>query len=236
MLHRCGLVLGLVLVVSSPAWAEENFVPLFDGSTLEGWTQRGGKAKYTVEEEAIVGRSVPLTGNSFLCTNRNYRDFILELEFKVDVELNSGIQIRSNSYDKVTEFDQNGSTKRVPAGRVHGYQYEIDNDPKRDRWWTGGIYDEGRRGWLFPGIDGGNGDEFTTQGRRLIRTDGWNKVRIEAKGPSIKTFLNDEPRADFEDSLTPEGFIALQVHGVGGRLEPLTVRWRNIRICEFPSP
>jgi hypothetical protein len=62
----------------------DGWMPLFNGKDLDGWVQRGGKAKYRVEDGQIVGSSVPNTTNSFLCTRRDYADFILELEFKVD--------------------------------------------------------------------------------------------------------------------------------------------------------
>jgi hypothetical protein len=222
----------MIAISVSATWGDEKFEPIFDGQTLSGWVQRGGKAAYRVEDESIVGTSRPLTSNSFLCTEKTYKDFILELEFKVNPELNSGIQIRSNAYDKPTTVERQGGKSIVIApGRVHGYQYEIDNEIKRDRWWTGGIYDESRRGWLFPGIRGGDEKSFTEQGRRLSQGDGWHRVRIEANGPRIKTFLDGEPRADFDDAMTPEGFIALQVHGVGGTTKPLEVRWRKIRLA-----
>lgn len=234
-IRQCILV--LLVVASFAIAAEENFTPLFDGTTLEGWVQRGGKAKYFVEDDAIVGQSVPLTGNSFLCTEKEYGDFILELEFKVDPRLNSGIQVRSNSYDKATTITgDDGKTKTIEAKRVHGYQFEIDNDGKKDRMWSGGIYDEGRRGWLFPGIRGGDEGTFTEQGRKITKRDDWNTVRIEAVGNHFKTYLNGELRADFEDDMTPKGFIALQVHGVGAKTEPLQVQWRKIRIREMNRP
>ncbi len=188
--------------------AQSNWIDLFDGESLKGWQQRGGKATYRVEDGAIVGTSAPNTPNSFLCTNKHWGDFELELEFKVDSELNSGIQIRSNS---------------LPAyhnGRVHGYQGE--SDPS-DRGWTGGIYDEGRRGWLAPLTE-------NTAARYAFRQGEWNRFRIVAIGDSIKTFLNGVPAADLIDSETAKGFIALQVHSVGEESDPLEARWRNIRL------
>src|SRR5207237_6182021 len=107
--------------------------------------QRCGKAKYRAEAGQIVGASVPNTGNSFLCTKRDYADFILELEFKVDPPLNSGVQVRSHCFEEEKTVELAGKKIRIPAGRVHGYQVEIDPS---DRAWTGGIYEEGRRGWL----------------------------------------------------------------------------------------
>jgi hypothetical protein len=204
-------------------------VSLFDGKTLEGWVERGGKAEYRVEDGAIVGRTVPDTPNSFLVTAREYGDFVLEYEFLCDARLNSGVQIRSAALAEPREYSSGGKTLRVPAGRVHGYQVEIDPD-KPERMWAGGIYDEGRRGWLFPGERGGDPAAFTAAGKRLYKPGDWNHVRVEARGARIRTWLNGEPRADFECDMTPRGFIALQVHGVGGRKEPLEVRWRRLRI------
>jgi len=198
----------------------DGFVPLFDGKTLEGWNQKGGKAKYEVIDGVIVGTSAPKTPNSFLCTNKAYGDFVLEYEFKVDQALNSGVQIRSHSLADYKD------------GRVHGYQVEIDPN-KPDRLWAGGIYDEARRGWLFPGSKGGDGKTFTEQGQRIYKKGDWNQVRVEAKGHRIRTWLNGEARADFEDDVTASGFIGLQVHGVGNKAEPLKARWRNLRIKEL---
>lgn len=88
--------------------------PLFDGKTLHGWEQLGGTAKYEVKDGMIVGTTVVGSPNSFLCTKKHYGNFILEMEFKVDEGLNSGIQIRSQSLEEYRN------------GIVHGYQVEID--------------------------------------------------------------------------------------------------------------
>ena len=212
---------------ASTLQAEEGaFVPLFDGKTLTGWEQHSGTAEYRVENEAIVGKTVPNTGNSFLCTARKYGDFILELEFKVAPGMNSGIQFRSNCYEKETEVEINGKKKIFPADRVHGYQFEIDPSP---RAFTGGVYDEGRRGWLFDLKNNEAARKAFKQG------DEWNKARIECKGSSIKTFINGVPAADLTDDMTKEGVIALQVHGIGKKTEAVgkEVMWRNIRIQEL---
>lgn len=209
---KCHYMLFLVfgLLLTSVAYsADSGFVPLFDGKTLNGWHQLGGKAKYAVEDGAIVGSSVPNTSNSFLCTEKTYGDFILELEYKVDKSLNSGVQIRSE-YDK-------------KKNRVFGYQVEIDPSA---RAWSGGIYDEGRRGWLFDLKD-------KPDARKAFKQGDWNKYRIECRGDSIKTWINGVPAADLKDSKTPRGLIGLQVHGVGKKTETMQVRFRNIRIQEL---
>jgi hypothetical protein len=209
----------------------EGFQPLFDGQSLSGWVQKGGKAVFAAEGGTIVGRSVPNTPNSFLCTKKTYGDFVLTYEYQCHDELNSGVQIRSQCYDRDTTVERNGEKQTFPAGRVFGYQVEIDPD-KPDRLWSAGIYDEGRRGWLYPGPAGGNPTAFSQQGKQTYHPGQWNHVRVECRGDHIRTWLNDVPRADFHDDLTREGFIALQVHGVGARDEPLSVRWRNLMIKE----
>lgn len=185
---------------------------MFDGKSLAGWTQRGGTARYFVEDGAIVGETVPQTPNSFLCTEELFGDFLLELEFLVDRELNSGVQIRSQS---LADYRQ---------GVVHGYQVEIDPS---DRGWTAGIYDESRRGWLQDLSD-------RRRARYAFRQGEWNHLRVAAIGDRIRTWLNGVAVADLRDNQTAEGFIGLQVHGVGGRADPLRVRFRNIRVQTRP--
>lgn len=205
---------------------EEKFVPLFNGENLDGWVQNGGKAEYTVEDGVIIGTSVPKTPNSFLCTEKKYGNFILEVEYMVDPLLNSGIQIRSNVYDEPKTYKTDeGKEVKVGAGRVHGYQVEIDPSA---RAWSGGIYDEGRRGWLFNLKD-------KPEAQKAFKQNEWNKYRIECRGDSIKTWINGVPAADLTDDMTAEGFIALQVHGVGGDEKKVgkQIKWRNVKIIEL---
>jgi len=212
-------------------------VNLFNGKDLSGWVQRGGKATYAIDGNEIVGTSVLDTPNTFLCTEKTFGDFILEYDFKVDPKLNSGVQIRSECFDKPTQVEWNGKTINIPAGRVHGYQIEIDPDVPRKRMWSGGIYDEGRRGWLFPDSDekSPKSKAFSEQGLKIFKPNDWNHVRVEAKGDSLKTWLNGTPCADIEDAMTPRGFIALQVHGIGKDKdkEGTQVRWRNLKLTEL---
>lgn len=219
-------ILATLLVLLAGTALADDFKPLFDGKTLDGWKQHGGKAKYTVEDGAIVGTSVPNTANSFLCTEKEYGDFILELEFKVHPQLNSGVQIRSQVFSEEKEIDLEGKKRKVPADRVHGYQVEIDPS---DRSFSGAIYDEARRGRFLADL------KDNEPARKAFKQNEWNKFRIECRGDSIKTWINDVPAVDLKDGLTPKGVIALQVHGVGKREDPLDVRWRNIKIQELPA-
>jgi len=226
---RCGLLLvalGLFTSLTLAAAADdEGLKPLFDGKSLDGFTQKGGKAKYRVENGEIVGTSVPNTENSFLCTIKEYGDFILELEFKVDPQLNSGVQIRSHTYDQPREVETKKGKKRTfPAGRVHGYQVEIDPS---SRSYSGAIYDEARRAVFLADL------ADNEPARKAFKQGEWNKFRIECRGDSIKTWINGVAAVDLKNDMTPKGFIALQVHGVGAREEPLEVRWRNLKIKEL---
>ena len=191
--------------------AEAGFVELFDGKTLDGWEQRNGSATYKVEEvdgaPAIVGRTAKGSPNSFLCTKKTYSDFILEFEVKlVTKDMNSGVQIRSQS---------KGGT---PDGRVFGPQVEVESSPGD----SGYIYGEAMGGWLDPK------DQHPKQ--KLFKNGEWNKFRVEAKGESIKTFLNGEPVSTLKsEKADQEGFVGLQVHSYKGP-HPGEVMWRNVRI------
>lgn len=211
-------LLAILISGSIPATAQEKWTKLFNGKDLSGWKQLGGKAKYEVKNGEIIGTTVANEPNSFLVTEQPYGDFILELEFKLDADINSGVQFRSESKPDY----QNG--------RVHGYQMEIDPSP---RAWTGGIYDEARREWLYP-------LEYNPAAKSAFRKGEWNKARIECIGPVIRIWINGQPTANLVDDMTPKGFIALQVHSVDKAEEVgKTMRWKNVRIQTSnlkPSP
>lgn len=176
---------------------------------FKNWKKLGGEATYEVVDDVLVGTTVLNSPNTFMATPDNYEDFIIEYEVLVDPAFNSGVQIRSNSIPEYRD------------GRVHGYQVEIDPSP---RAYSGGIYDEARRGWLYP-------LSRNEKGRRAFKNGQWNKYRVEAIGNSIKTWVNDIQCANLVDDLTSSGFIAFQVHSIN---EPdqvgRHVKWRNIRI------
>ena len=205
-------ILSLIGLISCNKIIEKNesWDRLFDGKTLSGWYVIGGNAKYQVRDGSIVGTSVLNTLNTFLCFEKFYDDFILEIEYKIDSKINSGIQIRSNSINSYKD------------GKVHGYQIEIDPS---ERAWSGGIYDEGRRGWLYSLNE-------NPKAQKAFKKNKWNKYRIEAIGDTIKTWINDVPAAYLIDNITSKGFIALQVHGIGNdkQKEGQEIAWKNIKI------
>ncbi|NQT87505.1 DUF1080 domain-containing protein [bacterium] len=209
----------LAVMIAAPvaSAAELGWVDLFDGKTLDGWTIRSGRAAYRIEGDAIVGKTTEGSPNSFLCTNKDYGDFELEFEVKVDDALNSGVQIRS-----LVKGDRND-----PKGRVYGPQAEIEKSPGQSGW----IYGEAMGGgWMSeePKKKGSN---------KLMKNGAWNKYRIVAKGPRIQTWINGEPVADLTHEKAfkshPKGMIGLQVHSIGKGKGPFEVSWRKLRIKEL---
>jgi hypothetical protein len=204
----------------------KGFVSLFDGKTLNGWIQKNGTATYRAVDGTILGTTVEGSWNSFLCTEKEYNDFELKFEVKVDMRLNSGVQIRSKTRKKTI-----GKGPNKAAGRVIGPQVEIESSGQKGAE-AGYVYGEATgRGWL-------------TSKDRLIPhkhfKDGqWNRYRIIAQGPRIRTWINDIPIEDLIDDKTyaefPKGFIGLQVHRIRPGTGPYQVRWRNIVIRELKA-
>jgi hypothetical protein len=203
------VICGCKIAQSASEKKGNGWQKLFDGKTLNGWVQHGGKARFSVEDGMIVGTTEPNTHNSFLCTEKDYSNFILELEFKDDPNLNSGVQIRSH-----TRPDPN-------FGEVV-YGFQVDIDPTK-RAWTGGIYHEGLgREWQ-------QNLENNAAARKAFKSGKWNHLRIEVVGDTIKTWVNGVPAADFKGLDDTEGFIGLQVHKVRTNVQR-HIYFKNIRI------
>lgn len=202
------------------------WVSMFNGKTLAGWTQKNGWATYVVQPAdgdkpaAIVGTTAEGSPNSFLCTVRRYGDFELEFEVKVSNELNSGVQIRSNT--------KQGPGKTIyNTGRVNGPQVEIEASGENGAE-AGYIYGEAAGGWMTAKED--------LIPHKHFKDGQWNKYRIVTSGPNIKVWINDQMVSDLTDEekfkTHPKGFIGLQVHGIGKNPGPYTAAWRNLRIRE----
>lgn len=214
------LLAGMTFSVSAqelPAGAGP-WQSLFDGRSLDGWTQYGGRAPFEVKDGEIVGSYIPEKNNSFLATKKDYGDFVFEVEFKANATkgVNSGVQFRSHVRPE----------KEIQ--RVFGYQAEIDPvEPAK----TGGVYEEAARGWLADHRK----SEIGKRAAAALNPDEWNTLRIQAVGDHIQTWLNGVPIADLRDATQASGFIALQVHAVASPIGE-TIHFRNPRIRLVTAP
>ena len=202
---------GIIVLMSSFITSNEPWENLIQ-KDLDNWKQINGPAHYEVKDGVIIGTAAISnpSDDSFLCTKTNYGDFILEFDTWVDPQINSGVNIRSES--RADYLD----------GQVYGYQFELDPST---RAWSGGIYDESRRLWLYT-LD------INTPAKKAFKNGEWNHCRIEAIANSIRTWINGIPCADLIDDMTHSGFIGLQVHGIGNDASKAgeQIKWKNIRI------
>ena len=188
---------------------QSDFTPLFNGSNLEGWEIKNGTAPFTVKDGVIVGTYTSGTPNTFLCTEKSYSDFILTFESYLGEDTNSGVMFRAQS------------TPEYRDGRVHGYQMEMDPSARK---WTGGIFDEARRGWIY-------NLERNPKAKNAFKLNEWNTHRIEAIGNNLRVWINGIQTADIVDDMDASGFIGLQVHSCPERLNGRQVKFKNIEIC-----
>jgi quinoprotein glucose dehydrogenase len=234
-----------VVSAAGRAGADEGWIQLFDGSTLNGWVHMNGAHEFTVEDGAIVGRTVESSAsmNSFLCSLQEFDDFELELETMIDPITNSGIQIRT----QVRPVQGTGQGFESAPGRVNGPQVEIRRFYKGQPP-TGVLYGEALgTGWL-------SSQQKMDQGHPYFVDEGWNRLRIVAQGPRIQTWVNGNLVEDLINEAVyrthARGFIGLQIHGLSERevnqpihaglgittSQPLQIRWRNIRIRPLSPP
>ncbi len=207
ILFISGLLASIGLSAQQSGWTD-----LFDGKTLNGWKKLAGTADYKVEDGAIVGTTAFNSGNTFLVTEKEFGDFILEMDIRIeDTTSNSGVQVRSH-------YDPAGHEGK---GLVYGCQLEVDPSSRR---WSGGIYDEGRRDWLYPG-------SLNPAAQTAFKVGAYNHIRIECIGHSMKTWINKTAVAYLVDTVDQTGFIGLQVHAIGKQeLAGEKVYFKNIRI------
>jgi hypothetical protein len=218
------LMVLLLLFIVLRTSAQTGWVDLFDGKTLSGWKRLAGNAEFTVTDGAIVGSSVVGSGNTFLVTEKEYGDFILEMDCRLDdTSSNSGVQVRSH-------YDPSGHGGR---GLVYGLQFEMDPSSRR---WSGGIYDEGRRDWIYPAsLNAGAEDAF--------KLGVYNHLRMECIGHEMRTWINGVAVAYVVDTMDQKGFIGLQVHAIskpenaGQKIyfKNIRIRTSGLKPEKFPS-
>ena len=218
-------IIGSMLSSLSGKHHKGEMSPIFDGRTLSGWSQLNGTATYRVEDGTIVGKTKEGSPNSFLCTNELYGDFELKFEVKlINNELNSGVQIRSNTKE-LTEKEEKRGDK---FGRVNGPQVEIEATKDKGAE-SGYVYGEACGGWMTPK------DKLVPHNH--FKNGEWNQYRIVAKGPRIQTWVNGNKVSNLTEKEKfqshPKGFIGLQVHSIKKGSGPFEVAWRNIKVKEL---
>ncbi|MET1055536.1 MAG: DUF1080 domain-containing protein [Pedobacter sp.] len=223
--QKGALMLAIMFALQPVMYAQTaKTTSLFDGKTLTGWKKTAGSATYEVRDGAIVGTTVNGTGNSFLATDREFKDFVLEADVMLEsAKGNSGVQVRSH-------FDPAANNGK---GKVYGRQAEVD---PTERKWSGGIYDEGRREWLYPLT-------LNPAAGAAYKANAYNHLKIECIGNEMKTWINGVPAAYVIDTLDKSGFIALQVHGITEAAEAgkkvffknITIQTTGIVPSEFPA-
>ncbi|MEY4689380.1 MAG: hypothetical protein RIR76_3403 [Verrucomicrobiota bacterium] len=197
----------------SPPWRD-----LFNGRDLTGWKIVGAtpKASAVVADGALVGHMVRGTPeHTFFCTEESFGDFILELECFQTGGFNTGVLFRCIE------------TPASASVRLHGYQMKIDPSPTRQ--WTGGIFDDYGKNWLWLQTLDGN-----DRGRTAYKFNEWARFRIEAIGGEIKIWVNGIPTAHLLDKKYTRGPIALKIHSFPAKGDPAQennlIRFRAIRI------
>ena len=185
------LLAGVALVAAGCAGHHQHASgsrPIFNGRNLDGWVVMHG-GEWTVTQGILTGRNGadwstnPEKSGSWLRTEREYGDFILELEYAINAKGNSGVFIRSG-LDKNPAFTGNEMQILDDSGRT-----------KPETWSTGALYD------------------VVAANRVMSRPAGeWNNVRIEARGLRAKIWLNGTEIINHDGIRSPRGYIGLQNH------------------------
>ena len=200
-----------IILIPFYNFSQTKWVELFNGKNFDGWEIKQGNANFEILPNGeIIAKSILNSPSTYLGTKDHFTDFILEFDVYADVGLNSGVQFRSLV---------------SPKGQVFGYQCEIDTDEYRS--WTGGIYDQSRRGlFLYPLTR-------NQKSNNAFKNGVWNKIRVEVIGQSIRTWVNGVQCSNLLDDTSKKGFIALQIHSIQ-KSENVgkVVKWRNIKILK----
>ena len=161
---------------------------LFNGKDLSGWTPYGTE-KWFVEDGLLICESGPDKAYGYLATDKHYKNFELNLEFKQEADGNSGVFIRST----------------IEGIKVSGWQVEVAPKGKH----TGGFYESYGRGWLI---------KPEASKEEVLKEGEWNQMKIVANGDTITSYLNGVEMVTITDAKMGEGkgSVALQIHDGGG--------------------
>jgi hypothetical protein len=186
MMKKIFLFIGFVLAVQLVSAQQP--VSLFNGKDLTGWTINGTE-KWYVENGELVCESGPDKQYGYLSTNKQYKNFILTVQFKQEANGNSGVFFRSS----------------IDGVKISGWQVEVA--PLNMH--SGGVYESYGRGWLI---------QPKPEEEQWLKTGEWNTMKIKVTGDEVTTWLNDHQMIYLNDATIGkgQGFIALQIHDGGG--------------------
>jgi len=191
---------------------QAKWLDLFNGQNLDGWHNPYPHGTASVKNGVI---ELVADRKFFFAYNEKFSDFIMTAEIKLPKgKANSGILFRSQK-------KENGS--------MFGYQAEVDGS---DRRWSGGLYDEGRRGWIHPKkpvLNKYNEKNWKEDHKNALKRNEWNKYKIKCQGDHLQIWVNGVQTTDLKDSTDSKGFIAIQHHGEKGQV----YRFRNLRLLEL---
>lgn len=197
------LILATMVLVSSMLTAQ---ISLFNGKDLTGWKTYGTE-KWYVEDGLLICESGPDKAYGYLATEKHYKNFELNLEFKQEANGNSGVFIRST----------------IEGTKITGWQVEVaQKRTSLEGDATGGIYESYGRGWLI---------KPDMEKDKNLKAGEWNKMKIRVLGDKVTTWLNGVEMVTLTDEKIGqgEGSIALQIHDGGG----IKVKWRNLVLKEL---
>jgi hypothetical protein len=194
-----------------PVWES-----LFNGRDWDGWSIIEPPVRAEIKDGSMVLRPTPHTSrHAFIRTNREFQDFIFEIEFRHDRKIDSGVLFRAEA------------APPTAWSALHGYMVKIDPQPQR--LWTGGIFVDFGNSYAW--LQTLEGDE---RARRAEKPAGeWNLLRIEAFGEELKVWLNGIPTAHILDEKYRAGYLALKIHFLnndGAGFTGLELAYRNARV------
>jgi Domain of Unknown Function (DUF1080) len=178
----------LTLLLTTASAFPQKFTAIFNGKDLSGWTAHGTE-KWYVENGELICESGADKQYGYLSTNKNYKNFVLELQFKLEANGNSGVFIRSG----------------IEGTKISGWQVEV----APPGYHTGGIYESYGREWLI---------QPKPEDEKILKATDWNTLKIEAIGDEVTSYLNGSKMVYIKDEKigAGQGFIALQIHDGGG--------------------
>ncbi|MEP6750877.1 MAG: DUF1080 domain-containing protein [Bacteroidota bacterium] len=183
------IYLLILLIFIAQLSHAQKAVPIFNSKDLTGWTINGTELWYVDSSHQLVCESGPDKQYGYLSTKKNYKNFILTLQFKQEANGNSGVFFRSS----------------IEGVKISGWQVEVAPANLH----TGGIYESYGRGWLI---------QPTPEGEAQLKQGEWNTMKIKVVNDETTTWLNGKQIVYLKDEKIGRGvgFIALQIHDGGG--------------------